>query len=493
MQLPELVILPPAHSLYNTLFALVMNLLQDPVASVRTQSFKGVAKMIKVLKVHAEECAAIDPEQMPAEFKQTAHLASQYVDAMASAINALVSGETYQMRQLWVELARQLLCDLPKEIFVDYFIDGILILTSDSVSNVRVAVSVLLASWAPDYPAPQKLESWNSTPVDHSPWTWLMARLDIQECVRRLSKDDNDVYLNISKLANLFPEVEFVSISCRGRKFPPGGSEPVKKNPKSPKDIENESLFVTDADVDNDGPDSKALNSFGDINLIESSYNSVGSEEIYIEMQSSLEAPMSSIALTNTDNQIKFNEVNPNQPQSSESGSSVTGDSEVILKVGTNLVSLDFGEKLETVGDSAVENNQILSELSGLPSQNIANEASSSDPDKFAVGGLGPIHSVVTSEVYSNIVDRFSTDQSNSPSSAISESITSSGARHDPLKSDSVLSSHVAPSMNNTMSHDLDSHSKLEQIANNVSTDMESVNGDLRHFDDKNVIIHESK
>jgi len=45
-QLPALIGLPPEVDLYRTLFPLVMVLLQDPVASVRRDSFKGVARLI---------------------------------------------------------------------------------------------------------------------------------------------------------------------------------------------------------------------------------------------------------------------------------------------------------------------------------------------------------------------------------------------------------------------------------------------------------------
>lgn len=66
------------------------------------------------------------------------------------------------------------------------------------------------------------------TPVlRESPWKWLMERADIKECVQRLSQDDNDVYLEVSKLQPLFPHLEFRAISCKGLKEAPGGSTPV--------------------------------------------------------------------------------------------------------------------------------------------------------------------------------------------------------------------------------------------------------------------------
>lgn len=133
---------------------------------------------------------------------------------------------------------KQFLCDLPRDLFESYFVNGILTLTSDSVSNVRVSVSVLLSSWAPDFPPP-----WQPAKIanEGNPWAWLLARPDIQECVARLSKDDNDVYLNIKKLEPLFPHVEFSSMSCRGRKEAPGGSTPISKNPLSPSEVSKQS------------------------------------------------------------------------------------------------------------------------------------------------------------------------------------------------------------------------------------------------------------
>ena len=58
---------------------------------------------------------------------------SQYMNAVARAINALSYGETFQHRQLWAELVLQLVRDLPEDVFVHYFLDGIVRLSKDTV------------------------------------------------------------------------------------------------------------------------------------------------------------------------------------------------------------------------------------------------------------------------------------------------------------------------------------------------------------------------
>jgi hypothetical protein len=153
------------------------------------------------------------------------HHCKVQLESITDAINNLIRGDVYQSRLLWVELAQQLLRDLPKHIFEKYFIDGILVLTCDPVSNVRVAMGIFLGGWAPDDIAPWEEPTDANTRV--SPWKWLLARADIRECVERLSRDDKDVYIGVSKLQPLFPDVKFEPISVRGKKIPPGGSNPI--------------------------------------------------------------------------------------------------------------------------------------------------------------------------------------------------------------------------------------------------------------------------
>ena len=120
------------------------------------------------------------------------HFFHEQVDVVTKAINTLVRGDNYQLRQLWVELSLALLEELPQILFEKFFLDGLLYLTSDAVLNVRVAVGVVLTGWPGD-----------RTPFTDgidSPWTWLLTRPDIRECVNRLSVDDHDVYIAMINL-----------------------------------------------------------------------------------------------------------------------------------------------------------------------------------------------------------------------------------------------------------------------------------------------------
>jgi hypothetical protein len=205
-QLSELLLLPPSQSVYMTLFPLVMTLLQDPVAHVRRDCFRGVARMVALLHTQALEDEGAGSGQGRAHFS-----------AVARAINSLARGEAFHTRQLWAELAHHLLRDLTRPVFEAHFVDGLLALASDPVYNVRVAVAAVLGGWAP-LPAPWEAET---------PWTYLLARPDIREVVRRLSHDDKDVCDFVTRLQPAFPELSFAAVSCRGRKDAPGGSEPI--------------------------------------------------------------------------------------------------------------------------------------------------------------------------------------------------------------------------------------------------------------------------
>lgn len=213
-QLPDLVMLPPPHLLYSTLFPLIMILLQDPVASVRNETFKGISTLLCVLNSLPSETVANGvPSQTSLKF----------IETVANTINELVSSTNFQNRIIWLELTRQFLIDLPRDLFEQYFLSGILVLTLDRVSNIRVAVADLIAGWAPDFSDP-----WLGDNEDtFHPWKWFLARIDVQECVKRLHVDDADVFLRIKKLSPLFPELEFKSISCRGLKQSPGGIDPI--------------------------------------------------------------------------------------------------------------------------------------------------------------------------------------------------------------------------------------------------------------------------
>ena len=246
LQLPVLLDLPPPLSVYVTLFPLVMTLLQDPVASVRKVSFRGVAKLLLLLHKLIQETAGTNDARW-----HTAHF-----DSVVKAVNGLALGDKFQPRQLWGELSLSLLKFLPQEIFEKCFIDAILFLVMDPVSNVRVAIAQLLSTWEPEYKAPweevvtspmeaketsleneaseSKVETapiggYSTDEFRHasSPWRWLLEREDIQECVHRMRKDDQDVHQCMLKLQPRFPDVQFASISCRGMTTAPGGEEPI--------------------------------------------------------------------------------------------------------------------------------------------------------------------------------------------------------------------------------------------------------------------------
>ena len=263
IQAPDLLLLPPPELVFNTLYLLIITLLQDPVASVRKDSFTGVAKMMTVLSEHADALSAfaclkdmklctrsssnilnsyseskIDVRSAEEADRWSARVlantAAHHVGIVARAINSLILSKTYQLRQLWVELSHALLREVPANLFEKYFLDGLLYLTSDHVSNVRVAVGLVLAGWGPDEaPTLAEMRPWTLHPESHgkerkgSPWVWLLSRPDVKECVQRLSRDDKDVYLSIIKLQTVYPDIEAEMISCRGMKEAPGGTIPV--------------------------------------------------------------------------------------------------------------------------------------------------------------------------------------------------------------------------------------------------------------------------
>jgi hypothetical protein len=240
-QLPDLIDLPPVENLYSSLYPLVTSLLQDSIVSVRRSSYKGVAKLINVLAAEAER------ETKAAAESGRPSISEAQLEDVASIINMLAHGDSYNMRLVWVELCHTLLRELPPALFEKYFVEGILLLTSDKTTNIRIAIAALLAGWGEGELAPwdapktedttadgvtspsssSSVGSLCAVPLRPSPWTWLLARYDIQQCVLRLAKDDRDVVVHVRKLQPMFPEIRFSEISCRGYVSPPGGSSPV--------------------------------------------------------------------------------------------------------------------------------------------------------------------------------------------------------------------------------------------------------------------------
>jgi hypothetical protein len=232
-QLSSLVLLPPASNVYSTLFPLAMALLQDPVAEVRFEVFPGVAKLFLVLRPGYVPTYALEnnsSDEAPNNPISEGD-GSMYLSGIAKAINSLTFSDTYLHRQLWAELSLVLLRDLPKDLFETYFLSNIFRLTSDPVLNVRINVAEMLSGWSrttqPNGSPYLPPWEYSDDQIEQCPWKWLLARSDIQECVKRLSQDDRDVYYAIEKLKPLFPEIEFHPISCRGMKQAPGGVMPV--------------------------------------------------------------------------------------------------------------------------------------------------------------------------------------------------------------------------------------------------------------------------
>lgn len=215
MQLSQLVALPRKPEVYKTLFPTIMTLLQDPVASVRRETFQGVSAFVSAIYEVANNVGSAYTEAEVTTGKKN-------LSEITRAINQFITSPKCYIRQLWMELARQLLKDLPTTFFEAEFLPGVLKITLDRVQNVRLAAAMFMAGWGPEYPAPWEETADSTKP---NPWVWLLKRMDIKECVRRMSCDDRDVYLHVSQLRVLYPDIEFKQMSCRGRKIPPGGAD----------------------------------------------------------------------------------------------------------------------------------------------------------------------------------------------------------------------------------------------------------------------------
>lgn len=147
VQLPELVALPAKHEVFHSLFATIMTLLQDPVASVRCDTFEGVTALMNALLYIINDTTG----QYDAEVRQQSQ---EHLEEVIVSVNAFITSNKFQMRQLWMELCPQLLKDLPRDIFEKHFLPGVLTLTLDRVFNVRLAVSNFLVAWSADHSQP---------------------------------------------------------------------------------------------------------------------------------------------------------------------------------------------------------------------------------------------------------------------------------------------------------------------------------------------------
>lgn len=250
-QFKDLVPLLPIQNLYATLFPLAITLIQDRIAEVRYSILPGIAKMITVvlpgyqptyfLEEFAPDGAVIRTQPPPISENEI-----NYLEAIVLAINALIVSDAYIYRQIWCELSAFLLLELPSTVFEKYYLHGIIQLTSDPITNVRVKVAELLTKWDKfDYPNPWE----DDEQTRRNPWKWLLSKEKIQGCIERLSRDDRDVYNCVRKLQPIYPHIEFVEISCRGLKIAPGGPPPVG----SPSEmIENMEINSHDAQIVSD-------------------------------------------------------------------------------------------------------------------------------------------------------------------------------------------------------------------------------------------------
>ena len=203
LQLPELVLLPPIDSLYETLFPLVLTLLQDPVYIVRKESYKGVAAMINTLSIDRNNNGGEKTDN------------SKHIKSIVATINSLYRAETYQMRQLWADLTLCLFHNLNRDILENNFINGIIVLATDPVCNVRSSVASLLTGWDINFQPTSYIlngPTCNDT-LSHSNWHWLLRRVDIQDSTRNLSQDNKDVYDIIVKLQPIYSDFEFKILS----------------------------------------------------------------------------------------------------------------------------------------------------------------------------------------------------------------------------------------------------------------------------------------
>jgi len=206
-----------------------MTLLQDPVASVRRETFPGVSAFLNAVY----EVAQNERNDFTVE---DSTMAKKNLAEITKAINQFITSEKCYLRQLWMELALQLLKDLPRVYFEQEFWPGVLQITLDPVLNVRLAAAMFFTGWYPEFSAPWEEEveyeddGNNGHEKKKSPFEWLLLRIDAKKCVERLSKDDKDVYNHISMLKLVYPDIEFRHISCRGRKTAPGGITPIGVN-----------------------------------------------------------------------------------------------------------------------------------------------------------------------------------------------------------------------------------------------------------------------
>lgn len=158
-QISAIIPLYSPKDIHQVLFPLTLTLLHDPVAEVRHGAFSGVSELLLASQpsylspysssasqnvstpdADADAAAAAASDSERGEQDQTRD-DFFFSNEVAGAINALTRSNGYMYRQTWAQLCRFLLTSLPRHVFERYFIQGILLLTSDPVFNVRLAVA----------------------------------------------------------------------------------------------------------------------------------------------------------------------------------------------------------------------------------------------------------------------------------------------------------------------------------------------------------------
>eukprot|EP00903_Cladosiphon_okamuranus_P014228 g13217.t1 len=165
-QLPRLAPLLSPDSVFFAVVPVAFGLLNDPVAVVREKTFEVVAPLLQLAGAHSGARQA----------------------SMVSRVRELAHAHTYQARQMYVYICHSMACSLnssnERPLFVQEFVPSLAELATDSVVNVRIAMSRALSK-CPD---------------------WVMELPDIRRAIHHLVKDINpDVRHFVSFLPPILP------------------------------------------------------------------------------------------------------------------------------------------------------------------------------------------------------------------------------------------------------------------------------------------------
>ncbi|CAM9737733.1 unnamed protein product, partial [Pylaiella littoralis] len=150
-QLPRLAPLLTPDSVFFAVVPVAFGLLNDPVAVVREKTFEVVAPLLQLAGAHSGARQA----------------------SMVSRVRELAHAHTYQARQMYVYICHSMACSAnmthERPLFVQEFVPSLSELATDSVVNVRIAMSRALSK-CPD---------------------WVMELPDIRRAIHHLVKDSN--------------------------------------------------------------------------------------------------------------------------------------------------------------------------------------------------------------------------------------------------------------------------------------------------------------